>query len=193
MKKQILLLFLSLLIIHSIAAISIEVNKTSSDEVMIAGVDKPAIFNLEITNYGANDSFEFYNLLGFSMFPVGTVPIATGETKTIKLEVKPIGEFDYMGLYTFKSYIRGQDGSEVEQSLTFRRVEIGNAFEIGSGSFNSESNSVDIYIRNRYNFDFGEVNARFTSAFFDVEKSLDLGPKERENVTIELNKEEALL
>lgn len=185
-----MLLLFSLLILQTMSALSLDINKTSTDEVMVAGVEKPAVFTLEITNYGANDSLQFYNLLGFSMFPVGTVPITTGETKTVDLEVRPIGEFEYMGLYTFEYYIRGQDESEIKQSLTFRRIKIDDAFEIGSGSFNPESNSVDIYVKNKYNFNFGSVNAKFSSPFFNVDKSFTLGPKERKDITIELNKED---
>ncbi|MAH03621.1 hypothetical protein CMI39_02430, partial [Candidatus Pacearchaeota archaeon] len=64
------------------------------------------------------------------------------------------------------------------------------AFEIGSGEINPESNSLEIYIHNKENFDFEEINVEFSSAFFDITKNLSLGPNERRNFDVQLNKED---
>ena len=85
MRKRVILLFMVLLIIPSVLAINLEVEKPDSNEVIIAGINKPAVYDLEITNLGLADNFRFDNLLGFSMFPIGTIQISEGETEKIQL------------------------------------------------------------------------------------------------------------
>ena len=107
MKKAFIPLILLLMVLPFALALNINVEKTSSGEAMIADLDKPAEFNLKITNLGASDYIEFYNLLGFQMFPVGTTYIGSGETKQITLSISPLGEIKERGHYTFDYFIRG--------------------------------------------------------------------------------------
>ena len=190
MKKIPVLIFIALLILPAVSAINISIEKQSLDEVLVAELNLPVIFDLKITNLGSTDNFEFYNLLGFSMFPIEAIHIEGGQTKDVPLKISPIGEFTYRGLYTLEYFIRGQDDSEVKQRLTFRVVDLKDAFEIGSGELDIESNSLGIYIYNKVNFDFGEIDAKFSSPFFDVEKNFSLGTNERKIFNVEVNKED---
>ncbi len=188
MKKIALLLIL--LILPSILAINLKVERQSSDEVMIIGLKDSTIFDLKITNLGATDNFEFYNLLGFEMFPIGTTPINQGETKNIELKIFPIGELSTRGKYTFNYFIKGQDSSETTQELSFKIIDLKDAFEIGAGAIDSESNSIEIYLYNKVNFNFEEINIKVTSAFFNLEETFPLGPNARKDFTVQLNKED---
>ena len=88
MKKLVLMssfLLLTLLIIPSTLAINIKVEKQGTDEVYVKNLEKPIVFYLKITNNEPSDSFEFYNLLGFSMLPSGKISIAGGEAKEVKV------------------------------------------------------------------------------------------------------------
>jgi len=190
MKKIISLLVIAFLLFPTITALNLKIEKLSSDEIMVAKINKPATFLFNITNLGPKEDIEFYNLLGFRMFPLGKIPIESSETKQIEVQIFPIGEFNHIGKYSFNYFIKGFNQSEIEQKLTFTRIELKDAFEIGSGSFDSESSSIELFIRNKENFDFGEVKARFYSNFFDEEKMFSLGPKERKNILINLNKED---
>lgn len=188
--KRLVIFFVVLLLFPSIFALNLDVKKVSSGEVMIAGLDKPAKFVLEITNNGPEENLEFYNLLGFAMYPAGTVHFDALEKKTVDLEIYPIGDFDHMGSFTFPYYIKNQDDAQIQQSLTFRRIKLADAFEIGGSEINPEENTVSLYIKNLENFDFGEVEASFSSAFFDFDKKFELGPKETKEFTVDLNKDE---
>ena len=193
MKRAFILafLFLGIMIIIPFAlSLSLDVKKTSSDEVMIADLNKPVEFELEIKNLGASDNIEFYNLLGFQMFPIGTTYIGTGETKEINLQVSPIGDFNQRGFYTFDYFIRGQGGSEINEKLSFEIIDLKDAFEVGSGSVETESQSLQIYIHNKHNFNFGDMKAKFSSAFFNFDKEFSLGPYERKNFEVQLSKED---
>ncbi|MBA7628021.1 hypothetical protein ES703_35491 [subsurface metagenome] len=188
--RKIFILILVLLIFPSVLAIDINVEKQSSNEVMIAGLDKPAVFDLKITNLGAASNFQFYNLLGFNILPDEKVHISKGQTKEIQLKIFPIENLKYRGFYTFEYFIKGQDLSETREEVTFRIINLEDTFEIGSGKIDPESNSIKIYIHNKVNFDFGEINATFSSAFFDFEEGFSLGPNERKEFSVQLNKED---
>jgi len=188
MKKLFLVITLMVLL-PSVLAINIEFQKNSQNEVFIADLEKPVVFNLIITNNGLSDSFEFYNLAGFSILPA-TMTINNGQTKDFQLELMPIGKISQRGYYTIPLFIRSKDSSEVEESLTFNIIELKDAFEIGSGDVDPKSQSISIYIKNRENFDFGNTYVKFNSAFFNVERSFTIGPKETKQISIQLNKED---
>lgn len=179
-----------LLIIPLISAINVEVEKISSNEVMVSGVKEAVTFDLNLTNLGGVDNFKFYNLLGFNMFPVGTIPVNARETKRIELKISPIGEFKHSGAYTLEYIIRGNDDSEVRKKLTFDIAELKDVFEIGSGGFDPESSSVEIYIKNKVRLDFSKVNAKFSSAFFEFEETFPISGYEKKEFSIELNKKD---
>jgi len=179
-----------LLIIPVISATNLEITKESSDEVLIAGIDQPVVFNLSIKNLEQSDYFEFYNFLGFNMFPKGKVYIKQGETKKVELKLSPIGEIKTRGYYNFNYFIKGENSSEIQKDVTFKIIDLKDAFKIGSEKMNPESNIIEIYIKNQVNFDFEKVDAEFSSPFFKINKEFSLKPYERKNFTISLNKED---
>ena len=188
MKK----VFISLLIILLIAPLissNLEIVKKSSNEVLIPTTGKFATFDLQIKNLGPGDNFRFYNFLGFDMFPIGTVFIGAGQTKDVQLKISPIGDFPHRGYYTFTYFIKGENSSEIKEEITFRAIDLKDAFEIGSGEFNSESNSIEVYVKNKVNLDFKNIDAKFKSSFFDFEKTFSLGPNEKKNFNVQLDKE----
>jgi len=188
MKKICVLVILILLILPSILAINLSIEKQSSNEVLIIGLKMPAVFDLKITNLGSQDNFSFYNLVGLSISPE-TVSINQGETKEVKLKISPIGDLDIRGFYTFKYAIQGQDYSEISQQLTMKIIDLEDAFETGSEEFDSDSSSLNIYIHNKVSSDFTSINANFKSAFFNLKENFSLGPNEKKSFNIQLNKD----
>ncbi len=189
MKKLLILMIFVLLFIPSILAINISVEKQSSNEVLIKGIDMPVVFNLKLTNLGAPENFKFYNLVGFIMSPE-TVSLNHGETKEINLRLSPIGELKNQGPYTFEYTIQGQDDSEIQKKLTIKIINLKDAFEISAGEFDSSTSSLNVYIHNKVNFDFSKINAKITSPFFNFEETFSLKPNEKKHFEIQLNKED---
>jgi hypothetical protein len=188
MKKWYFLLAL-IILLPNVLAISIQVEKTSQNEVLITDINKPVVFDLNITNNAGSDIFEFYNLAGFSMSP-SNVTINQGETKNVQIQISPIGKISQRGYYTIPYVIRARDTSEVEESLTFRIIELKEAFEIGSGDVDPKSQSIEIYIKNLEDVDFGNTNVKFSSAFFNVAKTFSIGPRNKETISVQLNQED---
>jgi len=190
MKSVILIFTILLLTVPSILAINIDIAKQSYNEVYVPGINQPAVFDLKITNNGESDSFEFYNLVGFEMSPVGEVNIKEDETRDVRLEISPIGEIKERGGYSFTYYIKGKDSSEVKETLILRIIDFEDLFELGSGEVDPTSNTVKIYVYNRESFNLKEVNAKFNSPFFKLEETFPLGPNKQKEFTIQLNKED---
>lgn len=188
--KKISIILVLLLILPSILALDLQIEKLSSNEIMVAGLKEPTVFNLKITNNGSSDNFEFYNLAGFNMLPVGTTQINSGQTKEVELKISPIGEITQRGFYTFKYFIRSKDGSDLQKELTFKIINLKDAFEIGTNEINSESSTVKVYFENKANFNFENINAKFTSAFFNFEETFKLEPYGTKEFSIELDKED---
>jgi|TARA_Y100000034_G_C6903329_1_gene418483 hypothetical protein len=188
--RKIFLFIAVLLLLPFVSAINLNIEKQDSNEIIIQGINQPAISNLKITNLGASDNLQFYNLLGFSMAPKGTVYFGQGEAKIIELMIYPKENFNYRGPYSFKYFIMGKDNSKISQELTIKIIDLKDALEIGSGEINLESNSLEIYIHNKENFNFEEINIKFNSVFFEFEETFLLEPNERKNFKVELNKEE---
>ena len=181
-----LLFVFAIFAINSVSAININVEKTSTGEVLVAGLDKPVVFNLELTNYGAGDSFKIYTYDYSVVEPVGTTYIAQGETKKVQLKLMPLTNLTLRGYSTNSYFIKGSDGTEMEGKLTFKIIDIADAFQVGASDIDPESTEADVYIRNRENFDFGKIKVMFSSPFFTEDENFDMGPKEIKNLTISL-------
>ena len=105
MKKRIILFTLFIiLLLPFISAVNLQIENKDSIGVIIPKINEPAVFNLRIKNLGPTDNFQFYNLLGFNMAPVGTINIAKGETKDVQVIVYPREDLEYRGFYKFEYF-----------------------------------------------------------------------------------------
>lgn len=188
MKKYFVLLSI-LLVFPLISAIDLEVEKQSSDEVMILDLGNSAIFDLNIKNNGPSDEFEIYTFFGSGYSPKGFA-IAKNQEKNIQFTVSPPYDDSRKGTVVFDYYIRGSDKSEYEDELIVKVITLGEAFEIGAAEIDPESNSLGIYIKNKVNYEFENMDVKFSSAFFDLEEKVSLSPGETKNFEIILDKEE---
>ena len=190
MKKMIALFLFVMFVLPTVFAVEFQVEKVGSRDVMVRNVNEPATFDLKIKNLGVTDNFQFYNLLGFSMAPKGTVEIKSGETKDIQLIIYPKENLDYKGFYTFEYFIQGSNGEKTSERLTINMVDLKDAVEIGSGDISPETNSIEIFVGNKVNFDFKNLNVEFDSPFFKLEKTFDVQAYEKKSFDVELKKED---
>ncbi len=190
MKKVVYLFFLAVFILPAVFALNLDVSTTSTNVMMIKDVGQPAVFDMQIENSGSANNLQFYNLLGFSMAPKGTTPISAGETKDVTLTIYPRDDLDYSGYYTFNYFILGQAGDSQSESVTFKIIDLQDAFSVGASEINPKSNSVTIYIRNMVNSNFGNIAAEFNSPFFKLNEQFSLAPYEQRQFEVTLNKDD---
>ncbi len=189
MKKVFVLFAALILVMPFMFALNINVEKKSSNEVYIIGLDDPAVFNLEVTNKGSEQNIFFYSYFSQDLNPKGAVLLNTRETKDIALEIYPPEKIK-AGYYTFDYFIRDSEGDSIQNPLTLDILNFADAFEIGSAEFDPDSTTLTVYIHNKVNYNFENVNVHFTSAFFDFEKEFSLGPNQRNDFSITLNKDD---
>ncbi|MDD5699952.1 MAG: hypothetical protein PHH00_02035 [Candidatus Nanoarchaeia archaeon] len=190
MKKVILLICLAILVIPTVLALNLDVSTNSTNVVMIKDVNEPAIFNLQVENLGSADNIKFYNLLGFVMLPKEPVQISGRETKNIPLEIYPRTDLSYTGYYTFNYVIKGQNDDSQDEAVTFKIINLEDAFEVGASEINPQSGSVKIYIKNAVNFNFESLSVDFNSPFFEISRQFSLAPYEEKQFEIKLNRED---
>ncbi len=187
--RKLFVLMLALLILPSVLAVNLDIDRNSENEVLILDLNQPATFELNVTNNGATDNFLFYTFFGGGIEPRERVQINSGETKLVELKVSP-GEDPTKGSNSVVVYIQGKDSSEEVIKLPLIVTDLEGAFKVGSGEIDPSSNTMDYYIENKVNFNFEGVEADFSSPFFDQQRTFDLEPYEKKTFTINLNKEQ---
>jgi hypothetical protein len=187
--KKTLSLFIVLLLFPTILAIDLNVEKISQDEVAIVGLEKPISYKINITNNGKSDEFKFYTYFGLGMTPNDFIELKKGESKNLTLNFYPFPNIKMRGNIIFNYFIRTKDKEKIEQKLTIKIIELGDAFKIGTQSINPQSNKLTIYFENKVNYNFENLSVEFSSAFFNFEEKFSLGPFEKKEFEIELNKE----
>lgn len=186
--KKIFLLFFFITLLPNLLAIDISLEKEDSEAVMVYGIEQPAVFDFKITNHDRELELKFMNFLGFVLEPE-IITLKEDESKNIEFKVYPKENFDYLGYYIFKySIFRGED--RIDDELVIKIINFEDAFEIGAGEIDPESNSLKVFVQNKENFNFENINIKFSSAFFDLEENFELKPNEKKSFEVNLDKED---
>jgi hypothetical protein len=190
MKKIFSLVIITLLIFPLISAVNLKIEKDTDDEVMIIGLEMPALFDLKITNLGGADNLMFYNFFGTDTLPKGTVGIGGWDTKEITVGVYPRDDLKQTGRIQFDLYVKGESGDSMTYPLLVNVINLEDAFEVGAEEFKPDSNTVYVYLKNKVNFNFENIKVNFKSSFFEFEKTVSLSPYQKEIFEVTLNKDE---
>ncbi len=184
---------LILLIINSIpvcAEVNLEITAKPISNNYIIGLEQPAIFDLIIQNKGESGEFEIFSLVGVDISPETPFIINKGDTKILRIElrpghlIRPINEF-----FTFEYIIKNKNFSIQKEQLTIRVVELENSFSIIPSNINPNSEIIPFSLKNRLDSNFTDLNIKITSAFFDYETGLDLAGLETKILNIKIDKE----
>ncbi len=189
-KRLITLIFLALLFVPIISSLDLDVKQKYDDVALIVGVNQPAIFDLTIKNLGSAEKINFYNYFGMDLFPEESVALAKSEIKEVQIGIYPRSDQKDIGRVTFPLYLKGSDGNQIIYPLMVNVITLDKAFEVGAQEFKPDSNSVIVYLENKVNFNFVNLNAQFSSPFFDFQQTIFLAPYEKKTFEVNLNKED---
>jgi len=191
MKKLGVLLIFALFIVQlgalSLISAEVVVRDEAVSSMAILELNRPAIFNLAITNNGKSDYFEIYTLVGLDLEPKEKFYIPNGETKTIVVKAYPKGMPQY---YSFEYKIKGDEMGIQKLGLVMNIVELKDVFDIKADEINPDSENIVIHLKNKGGHSFDAVDFSLSSIFFDESYSFSAGPFEEKNITIALDKEE---
>jgi hypothetical protein len=188
--RRAFMLLLIVALMPAVLAINIDVEKISSDEVLIMGIDDPANFEINVTNNGALDFLSVYTFFGGGIKPVEGFVFERDESKIIQFELYPRNDIISKGTHNFPYFIQASDKSEEEIKSFIKIMELEDAIEVGANSINPESNSIKIFVRNKVNFNFTELDVKISSPFFTLQEVFPLGPKENKEFEVVLDKED---
>ena len=172
------------------SAINLEIEEDPINDVIIKELNNPAVFDFIIENKGQTDSFGIYSLIGVDIMPRDTFTISEGQTRKIKVEVKAgEGVKKNSGYFSFVYKIKGSNTGTQEERLTIRIIDLKTALKISADNINPDNEKISVYIENSENFDFEEIEAKFSSVFFDFEETFSLNALEKKSFTVDLDKE----
>jgi hypothetical protein len=195
MKKGILTILsifaLFLIILPNILAINIQSEKISKQETIVLDLNKPIILELNVTNLGNSETFKFESTPGFFILKDKEVKINNQETKKIQLEIYSRSDFSYTKpYYTLLYIIKGEDNSYKSYEADIKVIDLKNVFEISMDEINPDSEKINLYVKNKENYNFEKIKVEISSQFFNFKKDFQINPKETKNFIVELNKEE---
>ncbi|MDA3836846.1 MAG: hypothetical protein PF542_04450 [Nanoarchaeota archaeon] len=188
--RKVLTFLLVLTLFPVVLAVNLDVERTSSGETLIYGLNEPVSFDLEITNNGNTDTFSMYTFYGYGIEPREEFEIKKGETKELTISIAPRLDLIQKGKTAPIYYIQGSDNTKIEEKLSVNIIGLEDAFEVGSGSIDPDTQQLRIFIRNKVNFDFKDLEVKFSSPFFILEETMDLSPYSKKEFTIDIEKED---
>ncbi len=188
--KRVFLIIALILTIEVASAINLEIQKEPVSDVIISELDAPAIFNFHITNNGDRDVFEIYSLVSVEITPKVPFELSRGESKEITLKVKASETLrKNPGLFPFIYRIRSSNSGTQEDRLIINIIPLKEVIQVTPENINPKSEAVEITIENLKTFDFGNVEAEFSSVFFSHSESFTLGPLEKKSLKIDIDQE----
>lgn len=185
--KNISLILAIVLLLPFFSAMNVTVSEIE-DQAFIMGADTPIILNLELTNNGKDDTFRFYNLLGFHM-ESEEVEIDTGKSVNTTLILNPKEKMKIKGKYNFNYYIKGSDDSEQKKSFLIDMAEIKDSFKVGSEEV-IDNDQIKVSIENTKNFNFKDIKVKFSSDFFEFEEEFSIDAYDKKTFDVKIDEKE---
>lgn len=190
-KRAPIIFFLAILLsLNFVLAINLEVKSTAVSNAVITDLDKPAVFDLTITNLGEGSYFEIFSLVGVDITPKTSFLIGSGETKTIRIEAMPQESLKSReGMLAFEYQIRNSKKEIQKGQLSIDISSLGDGISINPDDVNIDSEKIDINIKNRLMYDFNNVRIKLDSVFFNYEGNSSFKDYENKVVEAPVNKE----
>jgi len=183
---------ITIIIFSAVSVLSLEVKKTPVQETAIREIDDSFSFDFEIKNTNLTDTFEIYTLVGgITFFPKEPFIISGGQTKKLRVEIH-IPESTRQkisGPFTFAYHIKGENTGKFNDQITVRIIPLKEAIEIKGGDISIGDNTARFYITNKEDYTFKDIEAEFSSSFFQFSDKFDLEPYEKKELIVDINKE----
>jgi len=189
MRKYLAILFVLILVPFALA-VNLNVEKISTNEVLIKGLNTPINFELNVTNNAHSDVLSFYTFFEGGITPTKGIPFKKGETKDVILTLSPRENSNLNGINIFSYFIQGQDRTEVKEKLRVKIINLEDAFKVGSEKIDKETQTITVFIENKVNFNFENLSVLFSSPFFSLEKQISISPYDKKEFKITLEKDD---
>ena len=182
------ILLLSIISI-SLASATLVIKKEAVSAMAIPSLDKPAIYDLTITNNGDPDVFSIYSIALVDILPNQSFALSTGETKVVRITAKPRLDVKISpNYYSFEYKIKGASTSVQTDDLAMTIVELKDAFDFYIEDINPASEKAAIHIVNKGGQVFDKLSLDTTSLFFTGTSEFSLAAFEDKTLEVSLDK-----
>ena len=166
---------------------ALNISEQYDNNVLVRDVDNHMDLTLSITN-ASQGVYNIYTLSDVSMKPSETFTIPSGEIEKT-FTIAPTENLDIEGYYTFTYTLNHRGVEKIDKKFTVNLLNLEDVLEIGSDSINPESENITFYIKNKENIELKNLSAKFSSILFDIEREFDIGPNEKLEISVEVDKE----
>jgi hypothetical protein len=189
MKKiRVALVFLVLFTLVSFVS-ALELKQNSLDVAVIPEFSQSAKVPVTISD-AIPGSYVIYTLTAVKVLP-STPFYLNGGKNDLTFDVYPTSELVAQGpaAYSFSVGLRNIDSdNNYEGSMAVRVVRIEDALSLSSDANSPDSDKISFYIQNKEGIDLNNVNARFSSVFFDVDQTFNLKANSKTEISIDVAK-----
>ena len=165
---------------------ALEITHEFDSNVIIRDFNNPVEFTIKITNVTPGN-YNIFTLSDVSIIPSEIFQLNIEDVEK-KVYIIPTENLDVEGLYTFTYTLNHKNIEKIDKKFTINLVNLEDIIEISSNSINPESEVIGFYVENKENVRIPETTVKFSSVLFDIEETLNLGPKERAYFPVNVEK-----
>jgi hypothetical protein len=165
---------------------ALEITHEFDSNVIIRDFNNPIELTVKITNTTPGN-YNFFTLADIYLTPGEIFQLNKEDVEKI-INITPTENLDVEGLYTFTYTLNHRDVERIDKKLTINLVNLEDIIKISSNSINPESEIIGFYVENKENVIIPEMEVKFSSVLFNIEETLNLGPKERAYFPVNVEK-----
>ena len=177
-----------ILLISLFCVSALDIAESATSSIIVHDLNIPAKTTLSITGV-PDDEYTLYTLTDVKLLPAEPFRI-NSTSNNVVVSVYPTKQLTTRGTYTFTYNIRNS-GKDInaEKRMTVKILDLKDLIEVGSDSNSPESGKISFYLQNKENVKLENLKVKFSSIFFNLERTITLNPNDRTTITIELDKE----
>ena len=164
---------------------SLDVSEQYYNNVVVSDVENHIDLVLTITN-ASQGIYNVYTLADISIKPSETFTIPEGAIKKA-FTMMPTESLDVEGYYTFTYTLNYRGVEKIDKKFTINLLNLEDVLEIGSDSVDPASEKVTFYVQNTEDVRLKNLTATFSSILFDIERTFDIGPNERLEISVDVD------
>lgn len=185
MRKLFSFLLATLILLNLVTALNMSANYSS--DVIVRGVENSIEMTLNVTE-AETGIYNLYTLADVTISPSETFEMHN-ETFEKTFEIRPREALDVEGNYAFTYTLNHRGVEKYNKKAIINFVNLDDAIIIGSDSIDPESGKISFYVENLESAHLKNLTAKFSSIFFDIEKTFDLKPNERLEISASVDEE----
>lgn len=182
MKKTISFVLILVFFVSFASAINIE--KQPITNVIVPQYDQPAEIQLVFSDFSPGN-YNIYTLTHVTLRPIERFYLDENQNE-LTAKVYPTDNLQSRGFYTFTYFLRDSDGINHENRMTVKVVDLRDLIEISSEP-NYPGDEMTFYIENKENAKLENLEATFSSIFFEKTENFNLNPFEKKEFTVSID------